>query len=291
MPASSKAQQRLMGLVKAVQAGDVPKSKVSKAVQKMADKMKEKDVDKYASTKHKGLPNKVQSEETLNENPAVIATAARMAIQNADGKKVSVNTARQPKYAKKDPGTHKKAKSIFQRIKDKFMKKDKPKKSAPKKQSKSDADFYAKRFGGKVEAVSALVEKSKPTNPSKWSYYKAQAKKKFDVYPSAYANAWAAKKYKAAGGGWKKESVELEEGQINEATYVKGKMNSIFNFSGKQLIDGLVGNVVDSPSVEQNRIKAQASKKAKAKMLATYLKFKKDIEKIVKPFDSEITGR
>ena len=101
MPASSKAQQRLMGLVKAVQAGDVPKSKVSKVVQKMADKMKEKDVDKYASTKHKGLPNKVQSEETLNENPAVIATAARMAIQNADGKKVSVDTARKSNYAKK----------------------------------------------------------------------------------------------------------------------------------------------------------------------------------------------
>ena len=291
MPASSKAQQRLMGLVKAVQAGDVPKSKVSKAVQKMADKMKEKDVDKYASTKHKGLPNKVQSEETLNENPAVIATASRMAIQNAQGKKVSVNTARQQSYSKKDPGTHKKAKSIFQRIKDKFMKKDKPKKSAPKKQSKSDADYYARQFGGKVEAVSALVEKSKPTNPSKWAYYKAQAKKKFDVYPSAYANAWAAKKYKAAGGGWKKESVELEEGQINEATYVKGKMNSIFKFSGKQLIDGLVGNVVDSPSVERNRIKAQASKKAKAQMMATYLKFKKDIEKIVKPFDGDITGR
>ena len=291
MPASSKAQQRLMGLVKAVQAGDVPKSKVSKAVQKMADKMKEKDVDKYASTKHKGLPNKVQSEETLNENPAVIATAARMAIQNADGKKVSVDTARKSNYAKKDPGTHKKAKSIFQRIKDKFKKKDKPKKSAPKKQSKSDIDFYKRQFGAKAEAVSALVEKSTPTNPSKWAYYKSQAKKKFDVYPSAYANAWAAKKYKAAGGGWKKESVELEEGQLNEATYVKGKMNSIFNFSGKQLIDGLVGNVVDSPSVEDNRIKAQASKKAKAKMLATYLKFKKDIEKIVKPFDSEITGR
>ena len=35
-------------------------------------------------------------------------------------------------------------------------------------------------------------------------YYKAQAKKKFDVYPSAYANAWAAKMYKKAGGGWKK---------------------------------------------------------------------------------------
>jgi hypothetical protein len=50
-----------------------------------------------------------------------------------------------------------------------------------------------------------FVEENVPTDPSKWSYYKAQAKKKFDVYPSAYANGWAAKKYKAAGGGWKKK--------------------------------------------------------------------------------------
>ena len=52
--------------------------------------------------------------------------------------------------------------------------------------------------------INLFVEKNTPTNPSKWSYYKSQAKKKFDVYPSAYANAWAAKQYKAAGGGWKK---------------------------------------------------------------------------------------
>ena len=56
-------------------------------------------------------------------------------------------------------------------------------------------------FGKKV---TRLLEKNVPTNPSKWAYYKAQAKKKFDVYPSAYANGWAAKQYKAAGGGWKK---------------------------------------------------------------------------------------
>jgi len=52
--------------------------------------------------------------------------------------------------------------------------------------------------------LNMFFEENKPTNPSKWSYYKSQAKKKFDVYPSAYANAWAAKQYKAAGGGWKK---------------------------------------------------------------------------------------
>ena len=91
------------------------------------------------------------TESFLNENPAVIATAARMAIQNQQGKKVSVNTARQSGYAKKDPSTHKKAKSIFQRIKDKFKKKDEPKKAAPKKQSKGDADYYARQYGGKVE--------------------------------------------------------------------------------------------------------------------------------------------
>ena len=36
----------------------------------------------------------------------------------------------------------------------------------------------------------------KPTNPALWSKVKAAAKAKFDVYPSAYANAWAAKEYK-----------------------------------------------------------------------------------------------
>jgi hypothetical protein len=53
------------------------------------------------------------------------------------------------------------------------------------------------------ESIEEAKKKPVPTDPSKWSYYKSQAKKKFDVYPSAYANAWAAKQYKAAGGGWR----------------------------------------------------------------------------------------
>ena len=136
MPAASKQQQKFMGIVRAIQKGDVPASKFSKAAQKAAKSMKKGSVKKYAATKHDDLPKKVKEmyESMLNENPAVIATAARMAIQNKQGKKVSVNTARQSSYASKDPSAHKKAKSIFQRIKDKFSKKkdDKPKKqSAP----------------------------------------------------------------------------------------------------------------------------------------------------------------
>jgi hypothetical protein len=57
--------------------------------------------------------------------------------------------------------------------------------------------------------LSAKKKKSKkkknvPNNPSLWSSCKAQAKAKFDVYPSAYANGWAAKQYKSKGGTWRK---------------------------------------------------------------------------------------
>jgi hypothetical protein len=50
-----------------------------------------------------------------------------------------------------------------------------------------------------------IEEKNVPTNPTLWSKAKSLAKSKFDVYPSAYANGWAAKWYKSKGGGWKTE--------------------------------------------------------------------------------------
>lgn len=46
------------------------------------------------------------------------------------------------------------------------------------------------------------MAKSIPENPRLWASVKSAAKKKFDVYPSAYANAWAAKEYKSKGGKW-----------------------------------------------------------------------------------------
>ena len=44
---------------------------------------------------------------------------------------------------------------------------------------------------------------NKPTNPALYSRVKAEAKRKFDVYPSAYANAWLVKTYKKRGGGYR----------------------------------------------------------------------------------------
>jgi len=61
------------------------------------------------------------------------------------------------------------------------------------------------------EKLNLFLEKNCPTDPGKWSASKAAAKSKFDVYPSAYANGWAAKNYKSKGGGWKTCNESLGE--------------------------------------------------------------------------------
>lgn len=53
------------------------------------------------------------------------------------------------------------------------------------------------------EQLAEKKKKPKPTSPEKWARAKAKARSKFEVYPSAYANAWAAKEYKRMGGGWR----------------------------------------------------------------------------------------
>jgi hypothetical protein len=60
------------------------------------------------------------------------------------------------------------------------------------------------------------VAKNVPTSPEKWARAKSAARAKFDVYPSAYANGWAAKKYKEMGGGWKKEA------ELNKEAFLAG---------------------------------------------------------------------
>ena len=59
--AVSKAQQKFMGMVHAAQKGEKP---ASKEVAKVAKSMKKKDVTDFASTKHKGLPEKKKREKT-----------------------------------------------------------------------------------------------------------------------------------------------------------------------------------------------------------------------------------
>lgn len=66
---------------------------------------------------------------------------------------------------------------------------------------------------------------NKPNNPSLWSRAKSLAKQKFDVYPSAYANGWAAKWYKSKGGTWRKAEYGMEVPYDMEAIAGPGPKN------------------------------------------------------------------
>jgi len=46
-------------------------------------------------------------------------------------------------------------------------------------------------------------KKPVPTNPRLYAQVKAEARRKFKVYPSAYANGWLVKTYKQRGGKYK----------------------------------------------------------------------------------------
>ena len=57
----SRKQQKAMGAALAAKRGDTPKSKLKGASKEMV-KMSEKDLEDFASTKHKGLPEKKKKE-------------------------------------------------------------------------------------------------------------------------------------------------------------------------------------------------------------------------------------
>ena len=87
-----------------------------------------------------------------------------------------------------------------------------------------------------------------PTNPGLWSRAKAAAKAKYDVYPSAYANGFAAKWYKEKGGSWKKAAMG---GYINEYANGGGINNPGFKALPKSVQDNIIANMFMGGEVEE----------------------------------------
>ena len=107
---------------------------VKKGIDKFMKKPIQSKIAKDWVKKQRELKKRGIKESTLmSENPAAIAAAQRMVVQNKAGKKVSVMTAKNTSYKDKDPSAHRKAKSIFQRIVDKFKKKKEVKEVSLKK--------------------------------------------------------------------------------------------------------------------------------------------------------------
>ena len=118
------------------------------------------------------------------------------------------------------------------------------------------------------ERLNLFLEKNCPTDPGKWSASKSAAKSKFDVYPSAYANGWAAKNYKSKGGSWK----TCSENVVNEVTGREAK--EIAKLTGTR--DSIVQKFIDDFNLN-------------AKNLFNFIA--KGKEKVRKDFATAMSGR
>ena len=122
MPALSKKQQKFFGIVRAIQKGE--QTPTTPETAKAAADMKKTDVKKFASTKHKGLPEKKVTTEEIKLNRKIsfpqMQERIRDAKERARAKKkekdqISMDSKRHGVkfYDKKGSGRIKKGKKIY----------------------------------------------------------------------------------------------------------------------------------------------------------------------------------
>lgn len=204
--AVSKKQQKFMGMVHAAQKGEKP---ASKEVAKVAKDMKKKDAEDFASTKHKGLPEKKKSaKESLEATVDEILEASKpdfldmdkdgdkkepmkKAIADKKGGKKGMSDKQKKFFGKKDESVKEgKYKSDAQRkaIHANKMKKESVKESM----SFLDAIKIVKESNGEmgINAVDTPL----------WQWSKRVAASK--VGSGLKAEAYAAKIYESFGGSW-----------------------------------------------------------------------------------------
>ena len=122
MPALSKKQQRFFGIVRAIQKGE--QAPTTPETAKAAADMKKSDVKKFASTKHKGLPEKKVTKEELKLDRKISFPQMQERIRDAKERararkkeqdQLSMDTKRKGVkfYDKKGSGRIKKGKKIY----------------------------------------------------------------------------------------------------------------------------------------------------------------------------------
>ncbi len=88
------------------------------------------------------------------------------------------------------------------------------------------AESREKREGKKPIMVETVSKENVPVNAELYARVKAAAKAKFDVYPSAYANAWLVAEYKRRGGKYKVKKGESAGHPFRGNQWTKGNAKS-----------------------------------------------------------------
>jgi len=227
MPAKSKSQQRFFGVVKGIQKGT---GKGTGKAKKAAKDMSASDVDDFASTKHKGLPNKVKREsrvrslirkmvrEIMKEDFAgSLKQEDRKEFDNTRKKQSEVLgyklTGTPDVKTEIDDATVKEgklSKSQIKKMRDKF---DKTGKLPPHLQKL--ADLMDKHKGVKDIVVPGL-EWMADIKEAKKRDYKAEYKK--------YGSSKKAKKYRAELNAYNRKKGTYGNGDGKDASHKGGKI-------------------------------------------------------------------
>ena len=62
-----------------------------------------------------------------------------------------------------------------------------------------------------MQSIKTMAQKAIPINKALYNRVKAEAKSKFKVYPSAYANGWLVQEYKRRGGKYRTTTVKRKK--------------------------------------------------------------------------------
>jgi hypothetical protein len=218
MPAVSKAQQKFFGIVRAIQKGEMAPTTPETA--KAAADMKKGDVKKFASTKHKGLPDKKEVKE--ESNPRI----PRKKGQPANSKKHSdLYTDENPKgtihgLGFKDVDT---AKASVSKIR------NSSRSHAHKIQAAVAMEQRAREMGKSSEAavyrkyINSMKKKTKKMNEGYTSTDNAERIKRYDDEKKKFAKADQRMKFGKFYAKAKEAKDRLRPGEVRRYDKEKGR--------------------------------------------------------------------
>ena len=311
MPALSKKQQKFFGIVRAIQKGE--QAPTTPETAKAAADMKKSDVKKFASTKHKGLPEKKVTKEELDKNDKPFVKHLVKKLRS--GSKTHAKQADDLEKAMKEEQTYsqkdkilKKAKPLHKHLYKNLHKKDIdgdvneesnpriPRKKGQPANSKKHSDLYTDENPkgtihglGFKNVATAKASVSKIRNSSRSHAHKIQAAVAMEQRAREMGKTSEAAVYRKFINSMKKKTKKMNEAanpaqQAAIAISMKKKGQKPKNFKEQLTYKHFVNKAKESSA----RVAKNKERQREMNAMAAY-KDKK--EKGIKFYDKKGTGR